>query len=125
MRLQMSLVSAVITAAVLATPALAAPFALTTGAPDGRLGALSRGESPGKIETETADDFILTETTVINGATITGLINAPLTNISNVEVEMYHKFPLDSVLPPSGRVLSRVNSPADVEIDSATRDGSA
>jgi hypothetical protein len=121
----MSLLSAVITAGVLATPALAAPFALTTGAPDGRLGALSRGESPGKIETETADDFILTETTVINGATITGLINAPLTNISNVEVEMYHKFPLDSVLPPSGRVLSRVNSPADVEINSATRDGSA
>src|SRR5690349_4380297 len=120
MRLQMSLLSAVIGAGVLATPAWAAPFSLSTGSPDGRLGALSRAENPGKIETETADDFILTETTVINGATITGLINAPLANISNVEVEMYHKFPLDSVLPPSGRVLSRVNSPADVEIDSAT-----
>jgi hypothetical protein len=125
MRLQMKLVSAVITAGVLATPTLGAPFALSTGSPDGRLGALSRAESAGKVETETADDFILSETTVINGATITGLINAPLANISNVEVEMYHKFPLDSVLPPSGRVLSRVNSPADVEIDSATRDGSA
>jgi len=120
----MSLLSAVIAAGVLATPARAETFFFTSGTPDGRLGALSRSESPGKVETETADDFILTETTVINGATITGIINAPLTNIGNVEVEFYHKFPLDSVIPPSGRVLSRVNSPADVEIDAATREGS-
>jgi hypothetical protein len=124
MRLRVSLVSAMITAGVLAAPAWADTFFFTSGNPDGRLGALSRSESPGKIETETADDFILTETTVINGATITGLIiNTSMTNISNVEVELYNKFPLDSVIPPSGRVLSRVNSPADVEIDAATRDG--
>jgi hypothetical protein len=122
MRLRVSLVSAMITAGVLAAPAWADPFSFTTGNPDGRLGALSRSESPGKIETETADDFILTETTVIKGATITGLITAP-SAITNVEVELYNKFPLDSVIPPSGRVLSRVNSPADVEIDAATRDG--
>jgi hypothetical protein len=122
MRLRVSLVSAMITAGVLAAPAWADPFFFTTGNPDGRLGALSRSESPGKIETETADDFILTETTVIKGATITGLITAP-SAITNVEVELYNKFPLDSVIPPSGRVLSRVNSPADVEIDAATRDG--
>jgi len=113
-----------ITAGVwLVTPAWASPFFFTTGNADGRLGALSRSESPGKLETETADDFILTETTVIKGATITGLVNAPA-NITNVEVELYHVFPLDSVNPPSGHVLSRVNSPADVEIDAATRDGS-
>ena len=52
----------------------------------------------------------------------TGLINAPVSNITNVELELYNVFPLDSVSPPSGRVLSRVNSPSDVEIDSATRD---
>ena len=124
MRLRVSLLSVVIAAGVLATPAWAETFFFTSGTPDGRLGALSRSESPGKLETETADDFILTETTVINGATITGLINAPLANIGNVEVEFYNKFPLDSVIPPSGRVLSRVNSPADVEIDAATREGS-
>src|SRR4029077_18802382 len=39
-------------------------------------------------------------------------------------VELYHVFPLDSVSPPSGRVFTRVNSPGDVEIDGATRDGS-
>ena len=122
MKLRTGLVTAMITAGVLTTPAWAETFFFTSGTPDGRLGALSRSESPGKVETETADDFILTETTVISGATITGIINAPLANIGNVEVELYHKFPLDSVIPPSGRVLSRVNSPADVEIDAATRE---
>jgi hypothetical protein len=34
-------------------------------------------------------------------------------------------FPTDSVNPPSGNVLSRVNSPADVEIAAATRSASA
>ena len=125
MRLRTSMVSAMIAAGVLAAPASAAPFFFTTGNPDGLLGALARSESAGKLETETADDFILAETTVINGATITGLINAPVANITNVEVELYHVFPLDSINPPSGRVFSRVNSPADVEIDAATRDGSA
>jgi len=121
-----SLLSAMITASLgLATSASAASFFFTSGNPDGRLGALARGESTGKIETETADDFILAEPTVISGATITGLITAAdVADIANVEVELYHKFPLDSINPPSGRVLSRTNSPADVEIDSATRDGS-
>ena len=123
MRSRTSLAAAMITAGVLATPAWAGPFSFTTGNTDGLLGALSRSESTGKIETETADDFILTETTVINAATITGLITAPLANISNVEVELYHVFPLDSDTLRQPRVLTRTNSPADVEIDAATRDG--
>jgi len=110
----------------LATPAWADIFSFSTGSPDGRLGALSRRPSVGKIETETADDFFLQQTTVITRATITGLIplGTPLANITQVEVELYHVFPLDSVDPPSGNVPTRVNSPADVEIDSATRDSS-
>jgi hypothetical protein len=125
MRFRSNFVVAAIAAGVgLATPAWAGDFFFSTGNADGLLGALSRSESPGKIQTETADDFVLTQTTIITGATIVGLVNAPLANISNVEVELYNKFPLDSVIPPSGRVLSRVNSPADVEIDSATRDAS-
>lgn len=126
MKSQASLLSAMIAASIgLATTASAASFIFTNGNPDGRLGALSRSESAGKIQTETADDFILAQPTVINGATITGLIvNAPMASVANVEVEMYHVFPLDSIDPPSGRVLSRVNSPGDVEIDAATRDGS-
>jgi hypothetical protein len=126
MKFRVSLLSAMITAAMgLATSASAASFFFTTGNTDRLLGALARSESAGKIETETADDFILSVPTVISGATITGLVlNTDVADIANVEVELYHKFPLDSTFPPSGRVLSRVNSPADVEIDSATRDGS-
>ncbi len=125
-RLLVSLVAATVTAGVwLATPAWADPFSFSTGAPDGLLGALSQPDSTGHLETETADDFILTETTSIAQATITGLIpsGTPLVNISNVEVEVYHVFPKDSVDPPSGNVPARANSPADVEIDTATRDG--
>ncbi len=101
---------------------------ISTGNPDGKLGALSRRPSSGKLETETADDFVLNQTTVISGATITGLISpaTSLANITNVEVEFYHVFPLDSANPDplAGNVPSRFNSPSDVEIDAATRDAS-
>lgn len=120
-----SLTTTVLVGGFFATPAWATTFSFNTGTPDGRLGAASRRASLGKLETETADDFILQQTTVINQATITGLIvGAPQANIAQVEVEVYHVFPLDSVNPPSGNVLSRGNSPADVEIDFATRDSS-
>ena len=101
---------------------------INTGNTDGKLGALSRRPSAGKLETETADDFVLKQTTVLTGATIAGLVSpaAPLANIANVEVELYHVFPLDSANsdPLAGNVPTRFNSPSDVEIDSATRDGS-
>ena len=102
----------------------ASSFSFTTGVPDGRLGAASRRASPGKLETETADDFVLQQTTVINRATIAGLVplGTPVENIKEVEVEVYHVFPLDSA-PASGKVPSRANSPSDVEIGSATRAG--
>src|SRR6266568_1758020 len=86
-----------------ATSLWAAPFSFTTGNPDGLLGALSRRASPGKLETETADDFILQQTTVITQATIIGLVpqGTSLDNIKDVEIEMYHVFPGDSAFPPS------------------------
>jgi hypothetical protein len=126
MRLRLSLTVATLAFGVwLATPAWAATFFFTAGAPDGRLGALSRPASAGKIETETADDFILSDTTVISHATIFGLVpsGTPLGNITQVEVELYHIFPLDSG-PFDNKVPTRVNSPSDVEITSATRDSS-
>ena len=110
---------------LLVSQASAGTFSFSTGDPDGKIGTLSRPSSAGKIQTETADDFILTETTLINQATFTGLLpsEAPLTSIGNVEIEIYHVFPNDSANPPSGNVPARANSPGDVEIDSATRDG--
>jgi hypothetical protein len=110
-----------------ATSAFAAPFSFTTGNPDGLMGAVSRRASPGKLETETADDFTLDQTTVIRRATIVGLVPSGTQpqDIKEVEVEVYHVFPLDSAVPPSGNVPSRGNSPSDVEIGTATRAGNS
>ncbi len=103
-----------------------AKVTITTGNPDGKLGALSRPASSGKQETEAADDFVLPQLTVISGASIKGLIptGTPLANIANVEVEIYHIFPKDLIRPFTGTVPSRTNSPSDFEIGSATRDSS-
>jgi hypothetical protein len=100
-----------------ATPAAADvfPFFFSTGNPDGKIATLSRTASPGKLETETADDFVTTHATVINSATFTGLLvgGATPADISQVEIELYHVFPIDSTNPPDGRVNTRVNSPSD------------
>jgi len=129
------LVIATVTAGVwLATPAWATPFVFSTNSTDGLLGALSQPANSDP-DTETADDFILTQATFITGATITGLLTPSGTSpaaISNVEVELYHVFPTDSDVsrtsgaPPfsTSQVPARLNSPADVEIKDATRDGS-
>jgi hypothetical protein len=113
-----------LTLLLLAAGASAASFSFSTGDPDGKIATLSRPFGLGKIQTETADDFVATQAVVISQATFTGLLPAgsSLASIIGVEIEIYHVFPGDSALPPSGNVLTRTNSPSDVEIDSATRD---
>jgi hypothetical protein len=113
-------------AALLAIPAAANSFFFTTGNPDGKIATLSRVSSPGKVQTETADDFILGQGTFLRQATFIGLIptGTPLSSVSQVEIEFYHVFPKDSG-PFDGLVNTRMNSPADVEIGSATRDSAA
>ncbi len=95
--------------------ATADPFFFSTGNPDGQIATLSRTASAGKLETETADDFVTSAPTVITSATFTGLLvgGATPANVKNVEIELYHVFPVDSVNPPDGRVATRVNSPSD------------
>jgi hypothetical protein len=112
---------------LVATSLWSADFSFTTGNPDGLMGAASRRASPGKLETETADDFTLDQTTVIRQATIVGLApsGTKQQDVKEVEVEVYHVFPLDSAMPPSGKVPSRANSPSDVEIGTATRAGNS
>ena len=104
--------------------AAAAPFFFTTGSPDGQIATLSRPAGAGHIQTETADDFTLGGLTLIEKGTFTGLLplGAPLSSITNVEIEFYHLFPKDSTNPPSGNVPTRSGSPADVEIAAATRE---
>src|SRR5881296_986892 len=111
---------------LLVSQASAASFSFSTGDPDGKIATLSRPSTPGKIQTETADDFIIvSNTTLISQATFTGLIpsGAPLGSTLNVEVEIYHVFPNDSDTNRTLHVSTRANSPGDVEIDDATRDG--
>ncbi len=109
--------SAAVLAAVIVTaaPARAGPFFFSTGNPDGKIATLSRQASTGKLETETADDFVTTTPVRITSATFTGLLvgGATTADVRNVEIELYHVFPRDSTFPPSGRVLTRVNSPSD------------
>jgi hypothetical protein len=108
--------------AVPAAALLPAVYTFSTGSPDGSMATASRPESDGKLEIETGDDFVLTTTTSINSATFTGLLTGD-GSVSNVRVEIYRVFPLDSADPPSGHVPTRANSPSDVafaERDSAT-----
>jgi PEP-CTERM motif len=100
-----------------AAPAAATeqPFFFSTGNPDGKVATLSRTASPGKLETETADEFVTTHATDIDSATFTGLIvgGATPADVTDVEIELYHVFPIDSTNPPDGRVNTRMNSPSD------------
>lgn len=117
----------------LLSPVGADTFSFSTGTPDGRIGTASRPESSGKIEIESADDFVTTSTTRVNQATFTGLLTggAGLANIGQVNVEMYRVFPNDSnVSRTSGaptfstaQVPTRVNSPSDIAFD--TRESAA
>ena len=95
--------------------------------PDGKMATASRPGSAGKIEIESADDFVLTSSTNITSATFTGLLptSASLSDIVDVRIEIYRVFPNDSDVgrtsgPPTfstPQVPTRVNSPSDVEFD--------
>jgi len=82
------------------------------------MASASRQGSGPAIEIESADDFVLGQETILTHATFTGLIpiGVPLSSIAEVGVEFYRVFPNDSTVPPDGRVLTRVNSPSDVEL---------
>jgi hypothetical protein len=95
----------------------ATPFSFSTGNPDGLMASASRQGSGPAIEIESADDFVLGQETILTHATFTGLIPIGVgLNIADVGVEFYRVFPNDSTVPPDGRVLTRVNSPSDVEL---------
>ena len=105
----------------------AVPFFFSTGDPDGKMATASQPATAGKIEIESADDFVLTSPTAINSATFTGLLTGGATaaNIGEVRVEIYRVFPNDSDVgrtsgPPTfstPQVPTRANSPSDVELE--------
>ena len=98
-----------------ASPLTASPIKLfSTGSPDGKIATLARPAGAG-LETETADDFILGQNAWVTNATFVGLLptGTPLSSVTGVDIELYHVFPVDSVDPPDGRVVTRTNSPSD------------
>jgi len=105
-----------ISAGLFSMPALASPFVFSTGSVTDQIATASRpGPASGSNqETESADDFLLTTSTQINSATFTGLLPAG-TSVSQVIVEIYRVFPLDSDTTRTPQVPTRVNSPSDVE----------
>jgi hypothetical protein len=89
-------------------------FTYNNDFPNDLIGTASRPESAGKIEIESADDFLPTpKITLITNATFTGLIPAGAT-IGEVRVEIYRVFPNDSNTARTPNVVTRVNSPSDV-----------
>jgi hypothetical protein len=102
---------------MLAAPAVGGPFVFGTGDPDGKIATASRPDSQGKIEIESADDFILANPTTITSATFTGLIPSGA-NVNDVVVEIYRVFPKDSDTVRTPNVPTRTNSPSDIAFDS-------
>jgi len=74
------------------------------------------------FEIETADDFVLTDPASINAAHFTGLIvpnpTGGSSSISQVVLEIYRVFPVDSNTVRTPNVPTRANSPSDVALDS-------
>jgi hypothetical protein len=114
--------------------ASAVPFFFSTGDVNGQIATASRPSSPGKIEIETGDDFVVSGGTLkLTSATFQGLIpsGSSLSNIGTVRVEIYRVFPADSDVgrtsgPPTfstSQVPTRVNSPSDVALDSRESGG--
>ena len=112
--------------AAVPTSVRAQAFTFSTGDPDGKVATASRPSSTGKVEIESADDFLLSSATRLDGGTFTGLLPAgvSLSSIEGVTVEIYRVFPKDSTDPPSGNVVTRANSPSDVAFDSRSTGGS-
>jgi hypothetical protein len=114
------LVASLLIFCIFATSTRADDVVFSTGSPDGLIATASRPSSAGKMEIETADDFFLSQATSITGGTFTGLLptGASLSDITSVIIEFYRIFPLDSTVPPDGRVPTRDNSPSDVAFSS-------
>jgi VPDSG-CTERM motif len=99
-------------------------FTYNNDFPNDLIGTASRPDSAGKIEIESADDFLIPSNPArITGATFTGLIPADAT-INDVRVEIYRVFPNDSDTARTPNVVTRVNSPSDVAFaDRGRNDG--
>ena len=71
-------------------PANADPFSFNTGLVTNSMASASRPASTGKIEIESADDFVTTAPqTTLTSATFTGLLTGTNPNIAAVTIEIF------------------------------------
>ncbi len=113
---------------LLAPQAAAATFSFSTGNPDGLMATATRPGPTNGVdqETESGDDFILTNEVLITSASFTGLVPLDVdvsNDVSQVVVEIYRVFPQDSNTNRTINVPTRANSPSDVAL--ASRDSAS
>ena len=111
----LALLAVAVAPVLVARPLAAQPVFFSTGDVDGRIGIGARPGSPGKLEIEAGDDFVLGHSTRLTSASFTGLLPANFSPGDAIfsRVQIYQVFPNNSTNPPSGRVPTRDNSPAD------------
>jgi PEP-CTERM motif len=121
MRRGLSCVLALGMGAMLAEPALADSIIYNNLTPNNMIAVATRPSLPGVFEIEAGDDFFLGSQTFINSASFVGLLVPGVggtPTISEIVVEMYRVFPLDSNTVRLPNVPTRTNSPSDVAFDS-------
>jgi hypothetical protein len=106
-------------AAILAAPAPAATI-YNNLTPNDQMAIATRTDTGGVFEIETGDDFVLNSQTLITSASFIGLLvptAGGTPTISDLLMEMYRVFPLDSDTTRTPNVPTRMNSPSDVAFD--------
>ena len=90
--------------------------------PNNLMGVATRPDVGGPFEIEAADDFFLSTKTAIDSASFVGLLLPDVTgavpSVTDIVVEIYRIFPLDSDTTRTPNVPTRTNSPSDVAFDS-------
>jgi hypothetical protein len=85
--------------------------------PNNQMAIASRTDAGGAFEIEAADDFLLGTHSVVNSASFVGLAVPEIGgnfSISDVAIEIYRVFSLDSDTNRVPQVPTRMNSPSDV-----------
>ena len=78
-------------------PALAAPFFFSTGNPNNLIATASRPQNGSSFEIESADDFLLSQPTLINSITFTGLLTGTRTSPNRTIGQAIIPPPLDQL----------------------------
>ena len=118
MRIGLPCLRAIALAALCSAPGVGATI-YNNLTPNNQIAVATRPDI-GAFEIEAGDDFVLGSQTLINSASFVGLIvpGTGTPSITDLVIEMYRVFPLDSNTTRTPNVPTRTNSPSDVAFDS-------